>query len=71
MAVCVGREHAAQTMLVSNKLSKTLLSESMAKGDFDNLKGSGKPLPERRAGAHVINDFTRHKVATNIIITSH
>ena len=46
---------------------KTLLSESMAKGDFDNLKGSGKPLPERRAGAHVINDFTRHKVALNII----
>ena len=39
----------------------------MAKGDFDNLKGSGKPLPERRAGAHVITDFTRHKVATNLI----
>ena len=38
-------------------------SESMAKGDFDNLKGAGKPLPERRAGAHAITDFTRHKVA--------
>ena len=37
-------------------------SESMAKGDFDNLKGTGKPLPERRAGAHIITDFTRHKV---------
>ena len=34
----------------------------MAKGDFDNLKGTGKPLPERRAGAHIITDFTRHKV---------
>ena len=32
----------------------------MAKGDFDNLKGTGKPLPER---SHVITDFTTHKVA--------
>ena len=59
-----GADHACSRRNV--KLT-TLLSESMAKGDFDNLKGSGKPLPERRAGAHVITDFTRHKVATNLI----
>ena len=59
-----GADHACSRRNV--KLT-TLLSESMAKGDFDNLKGSGKPLPERRAGAHVITDFTRHKVATNQI----
>ena len=45
-------------------LTDNIFSESMAKGDFDNLKGSGKPLPERRASAHVITDFTRHKVGT-------
>ena len=47
--------------------SDNIFSESMAKGDFDNLKGSGKPLPERRAGAHVITDFTRHKVAKDCV----
>jgi len=45
-----------------DRLVEDLISESMAKGDFDNLKGAGKPLPERRAGAHAITDFTRHKV---------
>merc|ERR1711874_528395 len=25
-----------------------LITESMAAGDFENLKGAGKPLPERR-----------------------
>jgi len=24
-----------------------LISESMAKGEFDNLSGSGKPLPKK------------------------
>ena len=47
-------------------LTDNIFSESMAKGDFDNLKGSGKPLPERRAGAHVITDFTRHKVGNTV-----
>ena len=29
------------------RLVEDLISESMAKGDFDNLSGTGKPLPER------------------------
>ena len=37
-------------------------SESMAKGEFDNLKGKGQPLPENRTGGHSINDFTKHKI---------
>ena len=31
-----------------DSLVEDLISESMAAGDFDNLKGAGKPLPERR-----------------------
>ena len=29
------------------RLVEDLISESMANGDFDNLSGAGKPLPER------------------------
>lgn len=59
------RKKAVKKQVTRNavdRLVEDLISESMAKGDFDNLKGTGKPLPERRAGAHIITDFTRHKV---------
>ena len=36
-----------QTRNQIDKLVEDLISESMAAGQFDNLKGSGKPLPER------------------------
>jgi len=29
------------------RLVEDLIIESMANGEFENLKGSGKPLPER------------------------
>ena len=31
-----------------DSLVEDLITESMAAGDFENLKGAGKPLPERR-----------------------
>ena len=36
-----------------NALVEDLISESIAAGEFDNLKGAGEPLPERR-------DFNPH-----------
>ena len=43
------------------RLVEDLIQESMAKGDFDNLKGSGKPLP-KRVIYNPYEDFTTSKV---------
>jgi len=43
------------------RLVEDLISESMARGEFDNLKGSGKPLPERVV-YNPYQDFTTHKM---------
>ena len=43
------------------RLVEDLIVESMAKGDFDNLKGTGKPLPERVV-YNPYEDFTTHKI---------
>ena len=43
------------------RLVEDLISESMAKGDFDNLSGAGKPLPERVI-YNPYEDFTTHKM---------
>ena len=43
------------------RLVEDLIAESMAKGDFDNLSGAGKPLPERVI-YNPYEDFTTHKM---------
>ena len=43
------------------RLVEDLIQESMARGDFDNLKGQGKPLPHDRSYNPYI-DFTTHKL---------
>ena len=49
------------TKNVVDRLVEDLILESMAKGDFDNLKGTGKPLPERVV-YNPYEDFTTHKM---------
>lgn len=43
-----------------DRLVEDLIQESMAKGDFDNLTGKGKPLKQEVANPYV--DFTTHKL---------
>lgn len=43
-----------------DRLVEDLIQESMAKGDFDNLSGKGKPLRQGVANPYV--DFTTHKL---------
>merc|ERR1712241_821198 len=44
-----------------DRLVEDLIQESMSKGDFDNLSGSGKPLPQRVI-YNPYEDFTTYKV---------
>ena len=46
------------------RLVEDLIQESMAKGDFDNLKGSGKPLPQRVI-YNPYEDYTTYKVTNH------
>ncbi|XP_071446905.1 dnaJ homolog subfamily C member 28 [Hetaerina americana] len=43
-----------------DRLVEDLIQESMAKGEFDNLKGKGKPLKHQNYNPYV--DFTTHKL---------
>ncbi|XP_046390261.1 dnaJ homolog subfamily C member 28 [Ischnura elegans] len=43
-----------------DRLVEDLIQESMAKGEFDNLKGKGKPLEQQNYNPYV--DFTTHKL---------
>ena len=43
------------------RLVEDLISESMTKGDFDNLEGAGKPLPQRVI-YNPYEDYTTYKV---------
>ena len=43
-----------------DRLVEDLIQESMAKGDFDNLSGKGKPLKQDISNPYV--DFTTHKL---------
>ncbi len=38
-----------------------LISESMARGEFENLPGKGQPLPDRTK-YNPFSDFTSHKM---------
>ena len=46
-----------------------LISESMAKGDFDNLPGAGKPLPQRVI-YNPYEDYTTYKVYKQVKIAT-
>lgn len=43
------------------RLAEDLISESMAKGEFQNLPGQGKPLPDK-SKYNPFMDFTSHKM---------
>ena len=51
-----------------DSLVEDLISESMAAGDFDNLKGAGKPLPERKE-FHPHTDPTTNKMNEILVET--
>ena len=55
------RHHTKNAM---ERLVEDLIQESMAKGDFDNLKGSGKPLPQRMI-YNPYEDYTTYKVTND------
>ena len=50
-----------QTRNQIDRLVEDLIVESMANGEFDNLEGAGKPLPDR-VDYNPYMDFTTHKM---------
>lgn len=53
------KKHMTQNVL--ERLVEDLITESMSKGEFDNLSGSGKPL-RHRLDFNPHMDFTAHKM---------
>ena len=49
------------TQNAMERLVEDLISESMAKGEFDNLQGKGEPL-KHRTDHNPFGDFTSHKM---------
>ncbi len=43
------------------RVVEDLISESMARGEFENLPGKGQPLPDRTK-YNPFSDFTSHKM---------
>ncbi|KAL1488907.1 hypothetical protein ABEB36_014694 [Hypothenemus hampei] len=52
--------HKIKTMYGFDRLVEDLIQESMSKGEFSNLKNSGKPLPDQNTNHYV--DFITHKI---------
>jgi Domain of unknown function (DUF1992). len=44
-----------------DRLVEDLIQESMSRGEFDNLSGHGKPLPQK-IDINPYVDFTTHKL---------
>jgi len=57
-----------QTRNEIERLVEDLIQESMASGDFDNLEGKGKPLPQR-VDYNPYTDFTTHKINQILVET--
>lgn len=55
------RRHDIKTKYGLERLVEDYIQEAMSKGDFDNLRGSGKPLPESQSQNPYL-DFTTHKL---------
>ena len=51
-----------------DRLVEDLITESIAAGEFDNLAGAGKPLPER-VDYNPYTDFTTHKMNQILVET--
>ena len=51
-----------------DRLVEDLITESIAAGEFDNLAGAGKPLPER-VDYNPYTDFTTHKINQILVET--
>merc|ERR1712098_77222 len=51
-----------------DRLVEDLIVESMANGEFDNLSGAGKPLPNR-VDYNPYTDFTTHKINQILVET--
>lgn len=45
-----------------DRLVEDLIQESMAKGDFDNLSGKGKPLTKKQDHHNPYVDLVTHKL---------
>merc|ERR1719410_1738136 len=57
-----------QTRNQIDRLVEDLIVESMANGEFDNLGGAGKPLPNR-VDYNPYTDFTTHKINQILVET--
>lgn len=55
------RKHDIKTKYGLERLVEDYIQEAMSKGDFDNLKGCGKPLPSSQ-NQNPYLDFTTHKL---------
>lgn len=55
------RTHAIKTKYGFDRVVEDLIQEAMSKGDFDNLSGVGKPLPDAQSQNPYL-DFTTHKL---------
>ncbi|XP_037708392.1 dnaJ homolog subfamily C member 28 [Drosophila subpulchrella] len=55
------RRHAIKTKYGIDRVVEDLIQESMSKGDFNNLNGSGKPLSTAQSQNPYL-DFTTHKL---------
>lgn len=54
------KKHDIKTKYGFDRLVEDLIQESMAKGEFENLHGKGKPLKNQNINPYV--DFTTHKL---------
>ncbi|XP_034666249.1 dnaJ homolog subfamily C member 28 [Drosophila subobscura] len=55
------RKHAIKTKYGIDRVVEDLIQESMSKGDFNNLNGTGKPLSSAQSQNPYL-DFTTHKL---------
>ncbi|XP_050309015.1 dnaJ homolog subfamily C member 28 [Anthonomus grandis grandis] len=53
-------KHKIKTKYGYERLVEDLIQESMSKGEFNNLRNSGKPLPDQNRNPYV--DFITHKL---------
>ncbi|KAJ6640696.1 DnaJ like subfamily C member 28, partial [Pseudolycoriella hygida] len=55
------KNHAIKTKYGFDRVVEDLIQEAMSKGDFDNLRGIGKPLSDNQSQNPYV-DFTQHKI---------
>lgn len=55
------RKHDIKTKYGLDRMVEDYIQEAISKGDFDNLKGAGKPLPNSQSQNPYL-DFTTHKL---------